>query len=133
MAKKRRKPTVRQQALKKAEGGLTKSMNAFSRLLLDPPPNIQGMANKIAVAADDMREAFFKLGVDCFCNFDVDKPKGQGYKCECVDRRYGGTQTQHYSGFSFDGVNCRDSQGNFVPVMQCNPPWARKRRRASSG
>jgi hypothetical protein len=97
---------------------------------------------------NDLRTGTFrmaqKLGFDCRCALESDpitrRPSDLAIPaCWCVDTKRGidpGHQileTAKKGSYHFDGTNCRDKAGAFVPIARCNPPWARKRRRASSG
>jgi len=37
--------------------------------------------------------------------------------------------SQGLSGAKTTRAGCRDEKGAFIPIAQCNPPWARKRRK----
>jgi len=111
MAKKKRAT-----AAQDAQQGLNRIMKVMERLLKEPPPNLDGMANRIAVGADHLMDALDKKGIRCMCKYQGKYPRSK-VSCSCRTKRKGER--------SLAGLHCRDAQGTFVPVGQCTGPVGR--------
>lgn len=103
--------------IERTQAALESLYNTMSRLIERPPPNLDGMANRVGLGADDLRKSLDKMGLNCSCRPTPYARYGKKYLCTCAkagSRRLSGVDL---SGLS--GSGCRDAQGRFVPVPQC--------------
>lgn len=69
---------------KQAEKSLESLYETMSRLMASPPPNLPGMANRIAVNTERLRDVLFRMGLQCDCQaYKVRGLPGSKYKCGC--------------------------------------------------
>lgn len=65
------------------------------------------------------------LGIDCSCfTSKFTATKSGRLVCRCrpmtaTEKREAAHRRPYLTGFTFDGAHCRDSEGQFVPVVQC--------------
>jgi len=103
----RKRPT----AAREAEQAMKGVLNTMERLLKSPPPNLHGMANRLAVAADHMADALDRRGLKCIAKPPPGGSRALNWSVTCAIKR------KNVSGLS--GPHCRDSSGEFVPIPRC--------------
>jgi len=90
--------------------------NTMSRIVESPLPNLEGMANRIAVGADHLRDTLDALGLKCSCRSTPYQIWSRKYTCTCTRAK---EKVSLYGIDGLSGKGCRYKQGRFVPVPQC--------------
>lgn len=113
MATKKRKRTK----YDRAGDALTHLHETASRLRRDKD---YGNSDRVDIATDSMTGVLNQSGMTCGCQIDY-TTHGHKYNCQCRPTKLG-----EVSGvFFFDGKECRDGSGAFVPTEWCKGPVGR--------
>ena len=73
--------------LQTSRDGIQRLMNTASRLMVEPPPNLDGMASRIMNVADDLRSVLYRKGIECVCSLTT--ARFDKWSCTCAPRESG--------------------------------------------